>query len=55
MAYPILIGNKKIIEEEIERLDFDKNEFSIVDPERSDKRIEYAMLSSVSGREKVQL
>ncbi len=42
MAYPILLGNKKVIEEEIERLDFDKNEFSIVDPERSDKRIEYA-------------
>jgi malate dehydrogenase (oxaloacetate-decarboxylating)(NADP+) len=42
MAYPILLGNKKVIEEEIERLDFDKSEFSIVDPEISDKRIEYA-------------
>ena len=42
MAYPILLGNRKIIEEEIEQLNYDKNEFNIVDPETSDKRIEYA-------------
>jgi malate dehydrogenase (oxaloacetate-decarboxylating)(NADP+) len=42
MAYPILLGNRKVIEEEIERLNYDKNEFNIVDPETSDKRIEYA-------------
>ncbi len=42
MAFPILLGNKKIIEEEIQRLDFDISDFSIVDPEISDKRNEYA-------------
>ena len=42
MAFPILLGNKKIIEEEIERLDFDISDFSIVDPEISEKRNEYA-------------
>ena len=42
IAFPILLGNKKIIEEEIERLDFNKSEFSILDPETSDKRTEYS-------------
>jgi malate dehydrogenase (oxaloacetate-decarboxylating)(NADP+) len=42
MAYPVLLGNKNIIEEEIKRLGYNKSEFSIVDPEKSDKRFEYA-------------
>jgi len=42
MAYPILLGNKKIIEEEINRLGFDQSEFSIIEPETDDKRHDYA-------------
>ena len=42
MAFPVLLGNEKIIKEEIERLGFDQNEFQIFDPEASDKRIKYA-------------
>ncbi|HEY6626628.1 MAG TPA: phosphate acetyltransferase [Ignavibacteriaceae bacterium] len=42
MAYPILLGNEKIIKSEIDRLNFDQKEFQILDPEASEKRIQYA-------------
>ena len=42
MAYPILLGNEKIIKSEIDRLEFDQKEFQIFDPEASEKRIQYA-------------
>jgi malate dehydrogenase (oxaloacetate-decarboxylating)(NADP+) len=42
MAYPILLGNEKIIKEEIDRLGYDHNEFRIFDPESSEKRFIYA-------------
>ena len=37
MAYPVLIGNEKIIKSTIEKLEFDQKEFQIVDPESSEK------------------
>jgi len=42
LAYPVLLGNEKVIKEEIERLGYDQSEFQIFDPEVSDKRNEYA-------------
>jgi malate dehydrogenase (oxaloacetate-decarboxylating)(NADP+) len=42
IAYPILLGNKKIIKSEIERLGFSQDEFEIIDPELSEKSGEYA-------------
>jgi malate dehydrogenase (oxaloacetate-decarboxylating)(NADP+) len=42
MAYPVLLGNEKVIKEEIDRLGFDQSEFQIFDPEVSEKRIQYA-------------
>jgi malate dehydrogenase (oxaloacetate-decarboxylating)(NADP+) len=42
MAYPILLGNEKIIKDEIERLGYEQNEFKIFDPESSEKRFVYA-------------
>ena len=42
IAFPILLGNEKIIKSEIERIGYDVNEFTIVDPETCDKCDEYA-------------
>lgn len=42
MAYPVLLGNEKLIKEEIDRLGFDHSEFQIFDPEASEKRNQYA-------------
>ena len=42
MAYPVLLGNEKIIKDEIDRLGFEQNEFQIFDPESSEKRNVYA-------------
>jgi malate dehydrogenase (oxaloacetate-decarboxylating)(NADP+) len=42
MAFPILIGNEKIIKIEIERIGFELNEFTIVDPETCGKCDDYA-------------
>jgi malate dehydrogenase (oxaloacetate-decarboxylating)(NADP+) len=42
MAFPILLGNEKIIREEIEKLGYEQNEFQIFDPETSDKRQSFA-------------
>ena len=42
MAYPVLLGNEKIIKEEISRLGFEESEFQIFDPETSEKRNQYA-------------
>jgi len=41
-AYPVLLGNQKIIKAEIKKLGFKYNEFEIIDPERSDKTNGYA-------------
>lgn len=37
MAYPILLGNEKVIKSTIDKLEFNQNEFQIVDPESSEK------------------
>ncbi len=42
IAYPILLGNKKIIKSGIERLGYSQDEFEIIDPVRSEKSGEYA-------------
>ena len=42
MAYPILLGNEKMIRDEIDRLGFEQNEFQVFDPEVSDKINVYA-------------
>jgi malate dehydrogenase (oxaloacetate-decarboxylating)(NADP+) len=42
MAYPILLGNEKLIKQEIERIGFDVKEFQIVDPSNSEKCDAYA-------------
>lgn len=44
LAYPILLGNEKVIKQEIERIGFDVKEFQIVDSENSPKCDEYAQL-----------
>jgi malate dehydrogenase (oxaloacetate-decarboxylating)(NADP+) len=42
VAFPILLGDEKIIKREIERIGFDLSEFQILDPKNSDKCEEYA-------------
>jgi malate dehydrogenase (oxaloacetate-decarboxylating)(NADP+) len=42
MAYPVLLGNEKTIKSIIEKLGFEQKEFQILDPESSEKRIQYA-------------
>jgi malate dehydrogenase (oxaloacetate-decarboxylating)(NADP+) len=42
LAYPLLLGNEKLIKQEIERIGFDVKEFKIIDPENSSKCDEYA-------------
>ncbi|MFC2094745.1 NADP-dependent malic enzyme, partial [Bacteroidota bacterium] len=42
IAYPVLLGNKKIIQSEIDRLGFSQDEFEIIDPAESEKSGEYA-------------
>jgi malate dehydrogenase (oxaloacetate-decarboxylating)(NADP+) len=42
MAYPILLGNEKIIKDTIERIGFEQSEFKIIDPAVSDKLEKYA-------------
>ncbi|BDQ02149.1 phosphate acetyltransferase [Ignavibacterium sp.] len=42
IAKPILLGNEKIIKQEIERIGYDLNEFTIIDPENCDKCEDYA-------------
>ena len=42
MAYPILLGNEKIIKKEIERIGYDEKEFQIIDPENCEKWMTYA-------------
>jgi malate dehydrogenase (oxaloacetate-decarboxylating)(NADP+) len=42
MAYPILIGNEKVIMSTIDKLEFDQKEFQIVDPESSEKLTQFA-------------
>jgi malate dehydrogenase (oxaloacetate-decarboxylating)(NADP+) len=37
MAYPILLGNEKLIKSVIDKLGFDQTEFQIIDPEASEK------------------
>jgi len=44
LAYPILLGNEKVIRQEIERIGFDVKEFQIIDSENSTKCDEYAQL-----------
>ena len=41
-AFPVLLGNQKIIKAEIKKLGFKYNEFEIIDPEKSDKTNVYA-------------
>jgi malate dehydrogenase (oxaloacetate-decarboxylating)(NADP+) len=41
-AFPILLGNKKIISDQIKRLAFSPEEFEIIDPEKSEKVDLYA-------------
>jgi malate dehydrogenase (oxaloacetate-decarboxylating)(NADP+) len=41
-AFPILLGNKKIISDQIKRLAFSPEEFEIIDPEKSEKVNLYA-------------
>jgi len=42
MAFPILLGNEKIIREGIEKFGYEQNEFQIFDPETNDKRQAFA-------------
>jgi malate dehydrogenase (oxaloacetate-decarboxylating)(NADP+) len=42
IAYPVLLGNEKIIKSEIERLGFSQDEFEIIDPAQSEKSGDYA-------------
>ena len=42
MAYPILLGNEKIIKEKIDRIGFEQSEFTIIDPANSDKLAKYS-------------
>ena len=41
-AFPVLLGNQKIIKAEIKKLGYKFNEFEIIDPEKSDKTNAYA-------------
>ncbi|MGQ9798602.1 MAG: phosphate acetyltransferase [Ignavibacterium sp.] len=42
IAKPVLLGNEKTIKSEIERIGFDVKDFTIIDPENSEKSEEYA-------------
>ena len=42
IAFPVLLGNEKIIKETVEKLGFEQSEFQIIDPESSDQRNRYA-------------
>jgi malate dehydrogenase (oxaloacetate-decarboxylating)(NADP+) len=42
IAKPILLGNEKTIRNQIEKIGYDVNEFTIIDPENCDKCEEYA-------------
>ena len=42
MAYPVLLGNERIIKEKIDKIGFEQNEFIIIDPAVSDKLGKYA-------------
>jgi malate dehydrogenase (oxaloacetate-decarboxylating)(NADP+) len=42
ICFPILLGNEEAIKREISKLGYEANEFEIIDPEKSDKRNEYA-------------
>jgi len=42
IAYPVLLGNEKIIKSEIERLGYSQDIFEIIDPMQSEKSAEYA-------------
>lgn len=44
IAFPILLGNEEIINSEIERIGYNKSEFTIVDPITSDMRENYTKL-----------
>ena len=42
IAYPVLLGDELTITETIKRLEFDTKEFTIIDPAKSDKQLEYS-------------
>lgn len=42
IANPVLLGNEKVIKEQIEKFGFDSKEFKIIDPENCEKCEEYA-------------
>ena len=42
MAYPILLGNEKIIKDTIDKIGFEQSEFKIIDPAVNDKLGKYA-------------
>lgn len=42
LAFPVLLGNEKVIKEEINRIGFDVSEFEIIDPNKSPKCDQYA-------------
>ncbi len=42
VAFPVLLGNEKLIKSEIERIGFEQNEFEIIDPENGEKCNAYA-------------
>ena len=42
VAFPVLLGNEKLIKSEIERIGFEQNEFEIIDPENGEKCSAYA-------------
>lgn len=41
IAFPILLGNEKVIKEEVNRIGYDESEFEIIDPENSEKCAEF--------------
>ena len=42
IAFPVLLGDKLMISDTINRLEFDPKEFTIIDPAKSDKQLEYS-------------
>lgn len=42
IANPVLLGNEKIIREQIDKIGYDSNEFEIIDPENCEKCEQYA-------------
>jgi len=42
VAFPVLLGDEMIIKNSIERLGYDRDEFIIINPVKSDKQFEYA-------------